>query len=65
MMAMAAIAFGLVVMVPEAADATRYIVGGKMGWATNVNYTIWAQDNHFYNGDWLCKFILSLWVLIG
>ncbi|EOY03560.1 Phytocyanin domain - like 10 [Theobroma cacao] len=48
----AAVAFALVVMVPQA-DATRYIVGANMGWTTNVNYTIWAQSKHFYNGDWL------------
>ncbi|XVF16686.1 hypothetical protein REPUB_Repub10bG0053600 [Reevesia pubescens] len=52
MMVVAAMAFALVVMVPQA-DATRYIVGGKMGWTTNVNYTVWAQGMHFYNGDWL------------
>ena len=55
MMVVAAMAFAVLVMVPQA-DATRYIVGAKMGWTTNVNYTIWAQNMHFYNGDWLCKF---------
>ncbi|KAL3844635.1 hypothetical protein ACJIZ3_002038 [Penstemon smallii] len=39
-------------MLPEVA-AIRYIVGANMGWTTNVNYTTWAQDKHFYNGDWL------------
>ncbi|KAI4320409.1 hypothetical protein MLD38_033894 [Melastoma candidum] len=34
-------------------DASRFIVGSNMGWTTNVNYTIWSQDKHFYNGDWL------------
>ncbi|XVF14332.1 hypothetical protein REPUB_Repub09cG0050200 [Reevesia pubescens] len=52
MMVVAAMAFALVVMVPQA-DATRFIVGANMGWTSNVNYTIWAQDKHFYNGDWL------------
>ncbi|KAJ9147573.1 hypothetical protein P3X46_029719 [Hevea brasiliensis] len=42
----------LVVVVPEV-SATRWIVGANMGWTTNVNYTIWAKDKHFYNGDWL------------
>ncbi|XP_068303642.1 early nodulin-like protein 17 [Pyrus communis] len=42
----------VVVELPEA-SATRFMVGGKMGWNSNVNYTIWAQDKHFYNGDWL------------
>ncbi|KAM5551972.1 hypothetical protein ABKV19_026710 [Rosa sericea] len=40
------------VMVPEA-SAARITVGGNKGWSPNVNYTIWAQDKHFYNGDWL------------
>ncbi|XP_022751937.1 lamin-like protein [Durio zibethinus] len=52
MMVVAAVAFALVVMVPQA-DATRFIVGANMGWTSNVNYTIWAQGKHFYNGDWL------------
>ncbi|KAI3417203.1 Phytocyanin domain-containing protein [Psidium guajava] len=41
-------------MLPEVA-AVRYMVGAGMGngWATNVNYTVWAQGKHFYNGDWL------------
>ncbi|KMT17311.1 hypothetical protein BVRB_2g040050 [Beta vulgaris subsp. vulgaris] len=42
----------VVVMVPQV-YAKRYIVGGKMGWTSNVNYTIWAQDKHFYLDDWL------------
>lgn len=49
----------VVVMVPGV-SATRWIVGANMGWTTNFNYTIWAQDKHFYNGDWLCKLSLSL-----
>ncbi|XVE68208.1 hypothetical protein DITRI_Ditri09bG0050000 [Diplodiscus trichospermus] len=52
MMVVATMALALMVMVPEA-DATRYIVGGNMGWTNNVNYTVWAQSKHFYNGDWL------------
>jgi hypothetical protein len=38
------------------ASAAKVTVGGKMGWTTNFNYTLWAKDKHFYNGDWLCKF---------
>lgn len=58
--AMAALLLILVVLVmlPEA-SATRYIVGGNMGWTSNVNYTNWAKGKHFYNGDWLCKLSLS------
>ncbi|XP_030465005.2 early nodulin-like protein 17 [Syzygium oleosum] len=45
------------VMLPGVA-AVRYLVGKDMGesgnaWTTNVNYTVWAQNKHFYNGDWL------------
>ena len=61
MAAVMVLAFVLV-MVPEA-SATRFTVGGNKGWTTNVNYTIWAQDKHFYNGDWLCKLSYSLFGL--
>lgn len=49
------------VMLPEVA-AVRILVGKGMGdaWTTNVNYTVWAQGWHFYNGDWLCILSLSL-----
>ncbi|RVW80872.1 Lamin-like protein [Vitis vinifera] len=43
----------VVLMLPEV-SATRWTVGGNQGWSTNVNYTVWAKDKHFYNGDWLC-----------
>ncbi|XP_015879799.3 early nodulin-like protein 17 [Ziziphus jujuba] len=42
----------MMMMIPEA-SATRWTVGGNKGWTSNVNYTIWARDIHFYNGDWL------------
>ena len=45
-----------VVMMPPEVSATRWTVGGNQGWTTNVNYTVWAKDKHFYNGDWLCNF---------
>ncbi|CAI9109766.1 OLC1v1009661C1 [Oldenlandia corymbosa var. corymbosa] len=51
--ALALTAAVLLIMVPEVASV-RYIVGsGLGGWAPNINYTIWARDKHFYNGDWL------------
>ncbi|PON96331.1 Cupredoxin [Trema orientale] len=50
---MVAFMFAVLVMVPEEVSAKRWIVGDNMGWTSNVNYTIWAQDKHFYNGDWL------------
>lgn len=52
MVALAVLVFAMVVMVPEV-SATRWTVGSNMGWTSNVNYTIWAQGKHFYNGDWL------------
>lgn len=52
MVALAVLVFSMVVMVPEV-SATRWTVGSNMGWTSNVNYTIWAQGKHFYNGDWL------------
>ncbi|KAL3525896.1 hypothetical protein ACH5RR_014268 [Cinchona calisaya] len=42
----------LLVMVPQV-SSIRYMVGSNMGWSPGVNYTIWAQGKHFYNGDWL------------
>ncbi|PIN14832.1 hypothetical protein CDL12_12541 [Handroanthus impetiginosus] len=50
--AVAAVVVFAAVMLPEV-SAVRYIVGANMGWTSNVNYTVWAQGKHFYNGDWL------------
>ncbi|KAG2245521.1 hypothetical protein Bca52824_085149 [Brassica carinata] len=33
--------------------AKRWIVGDNKFWNPNINYTIWAQDKHFYLDDWL------------
>ncbi|XP_047323256.1 lamin-like protein [Impatiens glandulifera] len=44
--------FAFVAMIPQT-SSVRYIVGANMGWTNNVNYTIWAQDKHFYTEDWL------------
>ncbi|CAK7322983.1 unnamed protein product [Dovyalis caffra] len=52
MVAVAVLVFAMVLMVPEV-SATRWTVGSNMGWASNVNYTIWAQDKQFYKDDWL------------
>ncbi|XP_076895728.1 early nodulin-like protein 17 [Bidens hawaiensis] len=43
----------ILVMLPEHVSAKRFIVGGNMGWTTNVNYTLWATNQTFYFGDWL------------
>lgn len=45
----------VVVVIVPGVSATRWMVGGNKGWSPGVNYTIWAQDKDFYNGDWLCK----------
>ncbi|KAJ0535565.1 putative Phytocyanin domain, cupredoxin [Helianthus annuus] len=42
----------LVILLPEV-SAKRFIVGGNMGWTSNVNYTLWAGNQTFYFGDWL------------
>lgn len=47
----------VLLMMPSEVSAVRYIVGGNMGWTSNVNYTVWAQGKHFYLGDWLCMFL--------
>ncbi|XP_059643643.1 early nodulin-like protein 17 [Cornus florida] len=46
------LAFAAMLMIPQV-SSTRFIVGANMGWTSNVNYTIWARDKHFYLGDWL------------
>ncbi|CAI0453941.1 unnamed protein product [Linum tenue] len=51
LLTLAAVLFAMAAVVPEV-SAKRWLVG-KMGWTTQVNYTLWAQDLHFYNGDWL------------
>lgn len=33
--------------------------GGKYTWKPNVNFTQWAEHQHFYVGDWLCEFSFS------
>lgn len=50
--AAAVLVVSMTILVPEV-DATRWIVGANQGWTNNVNYTNWAKDKHFYNGDWL------------
>ncbi|GMH19353.1 hypothetical protein Nepgr_021197 [Nepenthes gracilis] len=42
----------LLVILPQV-SGVRFIVGGNMGWSSNVNYTVWAKGKHFYLGDWL------------
>ncbi|KAF5791992.1 putative Phytocyanin domain, cupredoxin [Helianthus annuus] len=42
----------LVMMLPEV-SAKRFIVGGNMGWTSDVNYTLWAEYQTFYLGNWL------------
>ncbi|XP_039114845.1 lamin-like protein [Dioscorea cayenensis subsp. rotundata] len=34
-------------------SATKHDVGGKQGWAPNVNYTDWASHERFFVGEWL------------
>ncbi|CAE5965801.1 unnamed protein product [Arabidopsis arenosa] len=33
--------------------AKKWTVGDNKFWNPNINYTIWAQDKHFYLDDWL------------
>ncbi|CAF1794288.1 hypothetical protein Bca4012_075301 [Brassica carinata] len=33
--------------------AKKWTVGNNKFWNPNVNYTVWAQDKHFYFDDWL------------
>ncbi|KAH0852235.1 hypothetical protein HID58_094136, partial [Brassica napus] len=52
MAAAVVLAFLAAVPVTEVA-AKRWIVGDNKFWNPNINYTIWAQDKHFYLDDWL------------
>ncbi|KAK6928145.1 LOW QUALITY PROTEIN: Phytocyanin domain [Dillenia turbinata] len=47
------LAVTMLVMEVTEVESVRIMVGGAQGWGTSVNYTTWAQDKHFYNGDWL------------
>ncbi|CAA3018344.1 lamin [Olea europaea subsp. europaea] len=49
----AALMCAVLLIMPSEVSAVRYIVGGNMGWTSNVNYTVWAQGKHFYLDDWL------------
>lgn len=42
--------------------AKKWTVGDNKFWNPNINYTIWAQDKHFYLDDWLCMLSLSLFL---
>lgn len=42
--------------------AKKWTVGDNKFWNPNINYTIWAQDKHFYLDDWLCTLSLSLYL---
>ncbi|CAN8269772.1 unnamed protein product [Cochlearia groenlandica] len=33
--------------------AKKWTVGDNKFWNPNINYSIWAQDKHFYLDDWL------------
>ncbi|CAA7038636.1 unnamed protein product [Microthlaspi erraticum] len=52
MAAAVVLAFLTVAPVMEVA-AKKWTVGDNKFWNPNVNYTIWAQDKHFYLDDWL------------
>ncbi|KAG2273234.1 hypothetical protein Bca4012_086138 [Brassica carinata] len=54
-MAKIALMAAAVVLAFQAAEvaAKRWTVGDNKFWNPNVNYTVWAQDKHFYLDDWL------------
>ncbi|ESQ49911.1 hypothetical protein EUTSA_v10021623mg [Eutrema salsugineum] len=52
MAAAAVLAFLAMAPVKEVA-AKKWTVGDNKFWNPNINYTIWAQDKHFYLDDWL------------
>lgn len=40
-------------------SATDHIVGANKGWNPGVNYTLWANNQTFYVGDFICTLSLS------
>ncbi|XP_010485430.1 PREDICTED: lamin-like protein [Camelina sativa] len=52
LVAAAFLAFLMAAPVTEVA-AKRWTVGDNQFWNPNINYTVWAQDKHFYLDDWL------------
>lgn len=53
----AMVALGWLLCGVEGRDPVLHRVGGgKYTWAPNVNFTDWSIHEHFYVGDWLCKF---------
>ncbi|XP_010550025.1 PREDICTED: lamin-like protein [Tarenaya hassleriana] len=49
----AAVVLILTVTAAPEVEAKKWTVGEGKFWNPNVNYTIWAQDKHFYLDDWL------------
>jgi hypothetical protein len=31
--------------------------GGRYTWDPKINFTNWASNEYFYQGDWLCMFL--------
>ncbi|KAJ4866653.1 early nodulin-like protein 16 [Raphanus sativus] len=46
-------ALGVVAFLAVEVAAKKWTVGDNKFWNPNVNYTVWAQDKHFYLDDWL------------
>ncbi|KAI3837124.1 hypothetical protein MKW92_017828, partial [Papaver armeniacum] len=41
------------IFIPHLVSAKIYTVGGEHGWTTNLNFSIWSEAIHFYQGDLL------------
>ncbi|KAI3854837.1 hypothetical protein MKW92_013988, partial [Papaver armeniacum] len=45
--------FLILISIPYLVQAKIYTVGGEHGWTTNLNFSIWSEAIHFYQGDLL------------
>ena len=54
----------MIILISNAVEARLPVLhrvgGGRMTWVPNINFTDWSNKEHFYVGDWLCKYFLSL-----
>ncbi|KAK4350175.1 hypothetical protein RND71_029488 [Anisodus tanguticus] len=52
-MALSVLFFLLLAAVATTVNATDHIVGANKGWNPGINYTLWANNQTFYVGDYI------------
>lgn len=48
--------FFLLLAAAATVNATDHIVGANKGWNPGINYTLWANNQTFYAGDYICTY---------